>query len=191
MSSENLLLPQVLQQAGYVTCHAGKWHLSDNPTTCGFQLNIGGSHAGNPGSYYPPYKNIASIKAQSDDDYLTNQIMDKVLDFVDSVEQQSFFLYYAPYAVHTPLQPVKSLMPKYQNKTPWNGQNNKQYATMVENVDIQIGRLIQKLKDKGYLENTFIVFSSDNGGVYNITKQWTLRAGKGSITGVERLEGAG
>ncbi len=180
ISESNLLLPQVLQKAGYVTCHAGKWHLSDDPKTFGFQYNIGGSHAGNPGSYYPPYKNVPSIKAISEDDYLTNQIMDNVLDFIDSVNNGPFFLYYAPYAVHSPLQPVKSLLPKYQNKKQWNGQDNMKYATMVENIDTQIGRLIKKLKEKGLLDNTFIAFTSDNGGVYNITKQWPLRAGKGS-----------
>lgn len=180
ISENNLLLPQVLQKAGYVTCHAGKWHLSDNPKTFGFQYNIGGSHAGNPGSYYPPYKNVPSIKAISEDDYLTNQIMDNVLDFIDSVNNGPFFLYYAPYAVHSPLQPVKSLLSKYQNKKQWNGQDNVKYATMVENVDTQIGRLVKKLEEKGVLDNTFIVFTSDNGGVYNITKQWPLRAGKGS-----------
>lgn len=177
---DNLLLPQVLKEEGYATCHAGKWHLSDNPKNFGFQQNIGGSHAGNPGSYYPPYKNVPSITAKSDDEYLTVRIMDEVLNFVDTLDERPFFLYYAPYAVHTPIQPIKSLQQKYDDKSAWNGQHNSAYATMVENLDMQIGRLLQKLTEKGYLENTFILFTSDNGGVFRITKQWPLRAGKGS-----------
>ncbi|WP_167611116.1 sulfatase [Maribellus sediminis] len=180
ISEDNLLLPQVLTEAGYSTCHAGKWHLSDNPLDFGFQQNIGGSHAGNPGSYYPPYKNVPSITAKSDDEYLTNRIMDEVLQFVDTLHNRPFFLYYAPYAVHTPIHPVKELKPKYDAKAPWNGQQNSAYATLVENLDTQIGRLLQKLAEKGSLENTFILFTSDNGGVFRITKQWPLRAGKGS-----------
>jgi len=65
-------------------------------------------------------------------------------------------------------------------KPEWNGQNNAEYATMVENLDTQIGRLIALLKESGKLDNTFILFTSDNGGHYGITKQWPLRSGKGS-----------
>jgi len=174
------VIPEILKRNGYVTCHSGKWHLSDDPLQRGFDVNIGGCHAGNPGSYYPPYKNVPSLIAPSADYYLTNLIMDKTLDFVNSVSGKPFFLYYAPYAVHTPIQPVKSLLTKYENKAEWNGQNNAEYATMVENVDAQIGRLVDLLESSGKFENTFILFTSDNGGVYNITKQWPLRAGKGS-----------
>ena len=176
---DNLLFPKVLRDAGYITCHAGKWHLSDNPITHGFDVNIGGNHAGNPGSYYPPYKKVP-LEAPTDDKYLTELIMDRTLDFVKTTNKKPFFLYYSPYAVHTPIQPVKSLLYKYDNKTSWNGQNNPQYATMVENLDIQIGRLITVLRALNKLENTLILFSSDNGGVYTITKQRPLRAGKGS-----------
>ena len=180
MPDDNILIPEVLKKAGYTTCHAGKWHLTDDPSLRGFDVNIGGSHAGNPGSYYPPYKNVPSLKPPTDDYYLTNLIMDKTLDFVKTTGQNPFFLYYSPYAVHTPINPVESLLPKYEAKPEWNGQNNAKYATMVENVDTQIGRLIALLKETGKLENTFILFISDNGGHYRITKQWPLRAGKGS-----------
>ncbi len=176
----NIIIPEVLQKAGYATCHAGKWHLTDDPALRGFDVNIGGSHAGNPGSYYPPYKNVPSLEAPTDEYYLTNLIMDKTLQFLDGVDGKPFFLYYSPYAVHTPIHPVKDLLPKYTNKPEWNGQNNSGYATMVENLDIQIGRLINKLEKSGKLENTFILITSDNGGPFEITKQWPLRAGKGS-----------
>ncbi len=174
------ILTEALKDAGYVTCHAGKWHLNDDPTTQGFDVNIGGSHAGNPGSYYPPYKRVQSLEAPSDDYYLTNLVMDKTLDFLNSVNDQPFFMYYSPYAVHTPIQPVKSLLPKYENKQEWNGQNSAKYATMVENLDTQIGRMITNLEESGKLKNTFILFISDNGGLYKVTKQWPLRAGKGA-----------
>lgn len=175
------ILTEALKDAGYTTCHAGKWHLNDDPTTQGFDLNIGGCEAGNPGSYYPPYKRVP-LDAPSEDYYLTNLVMDKVLDFVKSNREKTdpFFLYYSPYAVHTPIQPVKSLLPKYEDKASWNGQDNAEYATMVENLDTQIGRLIAELKSSGKFDNTFILFTTDNGGVYKVTKQRPLRAGKGA-----------
>ncbi len=173
------ILTEALKDAGYTTCHAGKWHLNDDPTTQGFDVNIGGCHAGNPGSYYPPYKSVP-LEAPSKDYYLTDLVMDKVLDFIKSTKGQPFFLYYSPYAVHTPIHPVKELLPKYKNKPGWKGQNNPKYATMVENLDTQIGRMVNLLKESGKLENTFILFISDNGGVYRVTKQRPLRGGKGT-----------
>jgi arylsulfatase A-like enzyme len=181
MAEDNLLIPEILKKAGYTTCHAGKWHLTDDPLLRGFDVNIGGSHAGSPGSYYPPYKNVPSLTPPTDDYYLTNLVMDKTLEFVKSIDKNPFFLYYSPYAVHAPINPVKELLSKYENKAEWNGQNNAKYATMVENVDAQIGRLIALLEETGKLKNTFILFTSDNGGHYKITKQWPLRAGKGSF----------
>ncbi len=179
MPADNILIPQVLKKAGYTTCHAGKWHLSDTPLSFGFDVNIGGCHAGNPGSYYPPYKRVP-LDAPTKDYYLTNLIMDKTIEFLKTTGNKPFFMYYSPYAVHAPLQPVKSLLLKYKNKAEWNGQKNAKYATMVENLDTQIGRMIRYLKESGKLNNTFILFISDNGGVYRFTKQWPLRAGKGS-----------
>jgi arylsulfatase A-like enzyme len=176
---DNLLIPEVLKEAGYITCHSGKWHLSDDPLQQGFDINIGGNHSGNPGSYYPPYRNVP-LEAPNDSCYLTNLIMDKTLEFIKSVDDKPFFLNYSPYAVHTPIHPVYPLLKKYENKPEWNGQNNARYATMVENLDTQIGRLIAAIKESGKWENTFILFTSDNRGHYGITKQWPLRSGKGS-----------
>ena len=179
MPDDNILIPEMLKKAGYTTCHAGKWHLTDDPLLRGFDVNIGGSHAGNPGSYYPPYKSVP-LDAPSEDYYLTNLIMDKTIEFLKSTGEKPFFMYYSPYAVHTPIQPVRSLLSKYENRQEWNGQKNAKYATMVENLDTQIGRMITNLKESGKLDNTLILFISDNGGVHKVTKQWPLRAGKGS-----------
>ncbi len=173
-----ITLAEVLQHAGYTTCHAGKWHLGETPETQGFDLNIGGSAAGNPGSYYPPYRRV-DLDAPNGE-YLTDLIMAKVIDFVYSTDKNPFFLYYAPYAVHSPIHPVDSLMHLYLDKPGWQGQNNPRYATMIDNLDRNIGDLIAVLKEKNLYDNTLILLTSDNGGVYRITRQFPLRAGKGS-----------
>lgn len=177
LSNDHTILPEVLHDNGYVNCHAGKWHLSDNPLEYGFDRKIGGGHNGMRLSYKPPYKNVNIEKGDSD--YLTDLIMEKTLNFVDSVTKP-FFLYYSPYAVHVPIMPVDSILPKYQKKAPWNGQGNPEYASMVDNLDRNIGLLIDKLKERQIFDNTLIVFTSDNVGLYGITKQKPLRAGKGS-----------
>ena len=171
------VLPKVLHQNGYVTCHSGKWHISKHPLEYGFDLNIGGGGNGLPRSYYPPYKNV-KLKGGKDQ-YLTDLIMEKTVKFIDTVAIP-FFLNYAPYAVHTPIMPVKRLLGKYEKKPASEGQGNAGYATMIENLDRNIGLLINKLKERNLFNNTLIVFTGDNGGLYGITKQNPLRAGKGS-----------
>lgn len=171
------IIPEVLKDNGYRTCHAGKWHLSKNPLEYGFDVNIGGGHNGHPRSYYPPYKNV-DLEG-NEGEYLTDLVMRKSLEFIDTV-QGTFFLNYAPYAVHTPIHPVEDLLSKYEQKEGSDGQTNARYATMVENLDKNIGLLVKKLKEKELFEHTLIIFTSDNGGLYGITKQKPLRAGKGS-----------
>ncbi|MFT5999252.1 MAG: arylsulfatase A-like enzyme [Neolewinella sp.] len=171
------LLPEVLQDNGYLTCHAGKWHLSDDPLADGFAVNIGGGPNGHPGSYYPPYKNV-SVPAGKNE-HLTDLIMEKTIEFVQSADGP-FFLHYAPYAVHTPIQAIEELVPKYENRPASGGQNNVAYATMIENLDRNIGLLLQAVSSAGKDDNLLIVFTSDNGGLYGITEQHPLRAGKGA-----------
>ena len=178
LSHDFAVIARILQQEGYTCYHAGKWHLGDDPLDYGFNINIGGGKNGHPGSYYPPYKNVHLRAGKSQ--YLTDLVMEKTLEFVDTV-QRPFFLNYAPYAVHTPINPVDSLIDKYKNKPGSNGQDNPAYASMIENLDRNIGLLISKFEQKKLLDNTFIVFTSDNGGLYGITKQKPLRAGKGSF----------
>jgi len=118
LAAKHKILPKVLNENGYTTCHAGKWHLSDNPLEYGFDVNIGGGHNGLPKSYYPPYKNVTVEKGNAE--YLTDLIVEKAINFMDTV-QKPFYLNYAPYAVHTPIMPVDSIVPKYAKKSPWNG----------------------------------------------------------------------
>jgi arylsulfatase A-like enzyme len=177
LGREHPAIPEILQKIGYSTIHAGKWHLSEDPGNHGFDMNIAGGRNGNPQSYYPPYGNI-KIDG-SGDGYLTDLIMEKTLMCLDTVGMP-FFLYYAPYAVHVPIQAAPDLKSKYLDKPPWNDQHNTDYATMIENLDRNIGLLVTRLEEKGIFEQTFLVFTSDNGGVFGITCQHPLRAGKGS-----------
>lgn len=177
LSKQHTIISEILYKNGFTTCHAGKWHLSESPLEYGFELNIGGGHNGHPKSYFPPYQNVKIVGTK--DQYLTDLIMEKTLEFIDTVSKP-FFLNYAPYAVHTPIQPKSDLLQKYKQKPSYKGQNNPKYATMVENLDRNIGLLISKLREKNQFDTTLIIFTSDNGGLFGITDQDPLRAGKGS-----------
>lgn len=171
-------LAEALQVFGYTTCQAGKWHLSADSRDHGFDYTIGGGDNGHPQSYYPPYGNVDLDGADSA--YLTDKIMDHVLDFLDTRHGDPFFLYYAPYAVHTPIHRVDSLMYLFEDKQGCAGMSHPEYATMIYNLDRNIGRLTGKLKEMGVVDRALIIFTSDNGGLYRISQQKPLRAGKGS-----------
>ena len=178
-------LAENLNDHGYVTIHAGKWHLSADPRQHGFDINIGGSHAGHPPSYFYPYANSdkqSGINLGTEGAaYLTDRLTDRVLEVIDSLDKKApFFLNFATYAVHTPLMAKPEKLKKFRAKEGDKRHKNAKYAAMISSLDENIGKLMTKLQDSGLLENTLVVFTSDNGGVYKISKQWPLRAGKGS-----------
>lgn len=175
-------IAEVLKQKGYKTCHAGKWHLTDDPCTQGYDVNIAGNHWGNPskgGKYFGPF-DFPNLPAGDSTDYLSDLIMDEVLKFVDSNKDAPFYLYYSPYLVHTPLEAKQKLIEKYQEKEKSVNKENDVYAAMVEIMDYNVGRLLTKLNELDLAENTLILFTSDNGGSYKVSRQKPLRAGKGS-----------
>ncbi len=174
-----LTFVEILHAHGYKTCHVGKWHIGLDPKTQGFDVNIGGAEYGHPKSYFSPYQNRA-LKDGPVGEYLTDRLTTEAINFLKTVKGEPFFMNFATYAVHSPIQPKPELIAKYEQKPGWNGQENAGYAAMIEALDDNIGRLIAYLKESGKMDNTFIVFASDNGGVFNTTKQWPLRAGKGS-----------
>ncbi len=184
------LLPEVLRDNGYITCHAGKWHLSDDPLDHGFDYNIGGSHAGHPDSYFYPFKTRIQqnghyhgieIGSKNEEVYLTDRLTTHVIRLLDTLSADGpFFLNFAPYTVHGPLQAKNKKIKKYDGKESNAQHYHSQYAGMIESMDENIGRLLTALESKGLMENTLIIFTSDNGGVYKTSKQWPLRSGKGS-----------
>lgn len=175
------LLPEALRAAGYRTCHIGKWHITADPLKSGMEVNIGGSEAGHPKRYFSPYRN-PNLPDGPKGEYLMDRLATEAVRYIDTVSRERpFFLYYATYAVHAPLQAKPELVEKYKNKPSTEAQHNPVYAAMVENMDASVGRVLDAVERNGLAENTLIVFTSDNGGVYHISRQWPLRAGKGSF----------
>lgn len=171
-------LSEALQDAGYTTCTIGKWHLGEDPRTQGMDHNVGGSIWGHPGSYFAPYKK-PDLEAP-DGEYLTDRLTEEAQKFISKNRHGPFFLYLPFYAVHTPIQAKKHLEAKYTEKGGVDCQSNAAYAGMVENLDRCIGLLLDQLSELDLEENTIVIFTSDNGGIRQISCQDPLRAGKGS-----------
>ncbi|MEM6346056.1 MAG: sulfatase [Bacteroidota bacterium] len=176
-----LTLPEALKRAGYINGHFGKWHLSEDPMEQGFDVNVGGSGRGNPGKngYWSPY-NLSFLEDGPEGEYLTDRLTQEAIKFIEAKQDTHFFLYLPFYTVHTPLIGKPDLVAKYDSIPAKAGQGHqKHYAAMVENMDASIGRILQTL-DRLDLDNTLIIFSADNGGIASVSRQWPLRAGKGS-----------
>ncbi len=159
------------------------------------------------GGYFTPYQN-PMLPDGPKGEYITDRLADECLQFIDKNNTRPFLLMYSLYAVHNPLQAPAALIKKYEEKKKrlaltdesrfkkdenWmrfeNGwkrrvvQDNAVYAAMIENMDMNIGRIMEKLKQLGLDENTLVIFTSDNGGLSTAEGSPTVngpyRAGKG------------
>lgn len=201
---EEVTLAEALRPAGYTTAAIGKWHLGKEPflpQNQGFNVNIAGNQSGAPGSYFWPYAhgNPARAKAYhggpvpdvyaggKPGDYLTDRLTDEALKFIEQNRDHPFFLYFAHYAVHTPLQAKEAMVGKYKTRLrPGLHQTNAVYAAMVESLDQSAGRVLAKLEQLGIANRTAVIFTSDNGGYIGYggnpgaTSNAPLKCGKGS-----------
>lgn len=184
LDGDFITLAEALKENGYTNCHIGKWHLGDDeltsPEAQGFDINIGGNRAGSPRSYFSPYKNPNLVDGPKGE-YLTDRLTDEALTFIESNKENPFFLYFAHYAVHTPIQAKVDITARYVNKEGDNGQDNPKYAAMIESTDQSLGRIIQKLDELELDENTVVIFFSDNGGHGGVTTHFPLRGSKGMM----------
>ena len=176
------VIPEMLKEMGYTNGHFGKWHLGDvgfHPEQSGFDVNIGGNKHGGPGGYFAPYPN-PELENEPEGEYLTDRIGDEVVKFIDINKENNFFAYVPFFSVHTPIQSKPDYQKKYSNKDSNEFHNRADYAGMIQSLDENIGKILDKIDALNLSENTLIIFTSDNGGIRAISNQYPLRAGKGS-----------
>lgn len=188
---EEVTLAEALKPAGYISASIGKWHLGGPgylPEQQGFDLNRGGTETGSPPGGYFKFK-TPTLSAPDDHEYLTDRLTDEALAFLTQNREQPFFLYLAHYAVHIPLQAKPELVGPYrQSAREAEPQHNAIYAAMIQSVDESVGRVVQKLEELELSARTYVIFTSDNGGLSvkegpntPSTSNAPLRAGKGYL----------
>ena len=178
------LISEMFKNEGYTNGIFGKWHLGPEgfyPEQSGFDSNIGGCKKGGPGKggYFSPYEN-PKIEDGPDGEYLTDRIGDETVKFIEDNQNSLFFAYVPFYSVHTPIQSKEQYLKKYLNKTPGKYHNRPDYAAMIQSLDENVGKILKKIDELNLSEKTLIIFTSDNGGIRDISDQFPLRAGKGS-----------
>jgi arylsulfatase A-like enzyme len=170
-----------LQKAGYKTATMGKWHLSKDPLPYGFDVNIGGTYRGGPpGGYYPPHNDAPGLEQASENEYITDRLSEEAIKFIRDNRSRPWMLYLTHFAVHTPIQGKRELMPKYENKAKGELHDNPKMASMIQAVDDGVGKIRATLDELGLSENTVIIFFSDNGGYGPATDMEPLKGYKGT-----------
>lgn len=191
MPLEEFTIAEALKTNGYTTAHMGKWHLGHEeywPKKQGFDINVGGSQHPGPPNYFSPF-NISTLPDIKEREYITDRITNEAIDFLENHKDDPFFLNFWQFGVHSPYQAPLDLIKKYEQKSdPRGKQNNPIMGAMIEKIDDSLGKILDKLEELKLMDNTIIVFFSDNGGnMYDLvndkfpTNNYPLSFGKGNI----------
>jgi arylsulfatase A len=202
-----ITMAHYLKQAGYATAAFGKWHLgfdlSANPVFHGFD-EFRGLLAG-CGDYFSKIDRFGNRdwwhndRLEFQEGYVTDVITDNAINFMKENRDNPFFIYVAHLAPHFPWQtsedghletrregedftsnypgPVSKLSPHPMEKIP------EVLQQMIEELDENIGRLIEAIRELDLDENTLVVFTSDNGNYLHYHNIWPEVGCNGPLRG--------
>jgi arylsulfatase A-like enzyme len=174
LSSKATLLPEVLRTAGYHTAAIGKWHLGlESPNTpkergfdhfhgfLGDMMDDYYNHLRHGNNYMRLDRETIEPKGHA-----TDLFTDWSIDYLNSRKGRSgpFFLYVAYNAPHTPIQPPEDWLGKVRRRQTELAEKRARLVALIEHLDAGIGRVVSALKSNGQMENTLLLFVSDNGG---------------------------
>jgi arylsulfatase A len=164
-------IAEALAAAGYVTGLIGKWHVEGEPSRQGFQEVMELS------------RRNECARFDASGRFMTDRKGDAALAFMEKNRDKPFFLYFSTNSVHVPIDAAKEKIARHADAP------NPTYAAMVEHVDDNVGRILDKIRDLGIEKRTIVVFYSDNGGVTVVpfrrlgplTSNLPLKGNKGSL----------
>jgi len=171
---DEITMADNFKQNGYKTAAYGKWHngmqYPYHPNARGFD-DFYGFCSGHWGNYFSPMleHNGKIVKGKG---FLTDDLTSHAIKFIESNKNNPFFLYIPYNTPHSPMQVPDKLWEKFKDK---DIENNYQFKdkksllhakaayAMCENIDWNVGRVMDKIKELGLEENTIIIYLSDNG----------------------------
>ena len=185
-------MPQSFQSAGYQTALMGKWHLGHaqqqfHPNERGFDYFYGHLHT--EVGFYPPFANLGGKDFQrngesiNDQGYETYLLARETSQYIKKRDKtRPFFLYIPFLAPHEPLDAPEDLKAKYKDlednrpmaRSPSDAFSKPSieagfksrvplYAAVVDAMDQAIGKVLTTLEEEGIVDNTIVLFFSDNG----------------------------
>ena len=176
---EHPTFPSLLKKAGYGTTLIGKWHMGVLPKFG--PLNSGYDHFyGFRGGALDYYAHTAGTPPKDDlwdDDvqvhqmgYLTDLLGSRAVDVINGYAKSGgpFLVSLHFNAPHWPWEALgdeaESSRVRSTNLLDFDGGTQKTYQRMIQEIDLQIGRVLEAVEANGLTENTIIIFTSDNGG---------------------------
>lgn len=161
INASEVTMGELFQGAGYRTKCIGKWHLGHKPEFLpakhGFDEYYGILYS-NDMRPVQIIENMDTAEYPVNQNLLTQKYTGKALEFIRKNKDTPFFLYLAHAMPHKPLGASEAF---YSSGTP-----KDLYAAAIKELDWSTGEIIKQLKDLGILENTIVIFMSDNGPWY-------------------------
>jgi len=170
-------LATVLQENGYFTAIAGKWHMGSPPYTplkYGFQSSYG-YFDGQIDPYTHEYKKETALTDRrswhrndaylDEEGHVTDLLTTEAIRIIEEKSETPFFLYLAHHVPHYPLDEPDEWLNRYSDKDMFSPR--KLFAASVTHMDDAIGKIIDALERTGQRRNTLILFTSDNGGQHS------------------------
>ena len=210
MSNNETTIAEILREANYATGIFGKWHLGDNypfrPSEQGFDeslIHLAGG-IGQVGDFTNYFKGDTSYfdpilwknnKQNQYEGYCSDIFAENAIEFIEKNKNNSFFCYLSFNAPHTPLQVPEKYYNMYKDLDPELGFNDdlsdfrmnekdkedaRKIYGMVTNIDDNIGKVINKLKELKIEEETIIIFMTDNGP-QQIRYNSSMKGRKGTV----------
>jgi len=163
-------MPRYFKEVGYTTGLIGKWHVGrlPGPAEHGFDF------------VYHPGDGKNTIPSETEGGKAEFELTMQTIKFIEENRDKPFFAYLGHYTPHIPYTAKRELIEKNKNAF------EPVYAALIETLDYTVGILIDKLKELNLLNDTIIIFTSDNGGLHvpecnhqRVTHNTPFRAGKG------------
>ena len=163
-----ITIPKLLKKINptYKTAHFGKWGIDVDPADLGYDESDG--ITGNKDGGFDYRNNKKQWRNNiSEDPKKTFSVTESAIDFLERQARSNtpFFLQVSHYAVHSDITMLEQTLVKYKNLPRGKYQNHAGFAAMTEDLDTGVGLLLDKVRTLGLNENTYIIYTSDNGAV--------------------------
>lgn len=183
---KEITFAQTLKEGGYSTWFFGKWHLGKGtPTDFGFDQEYGAQQS-EANRFYPFKKKQKNISGQ-EGDTITDVFTDKATELIgkqremwDKGNKKPFLIYMSYYLVHMPIKAREEGIAYFEAKKKTKQWKRADYAAMLKILDDNVGRLMQALKDKGFADNTVVLFYSDDAA-HKCSSNYPYRGYKGGV----------
>ena len=189
---EKISIPKELKKinSNYKTAHFGKWGMDSTPEAVGYDVSDGATKNVDGVFNYNSNK-LQWSNNEADDPKKIFSITQRAINFIEENNKKNkpFFLQISHYAIHSDILARGTSYKKFNSKKTGKIHDNLGLAAMTFDLDESIGLILDKLEELN-LENTYLIYSSDNGSVpiitprkyYNESYNYPLSRGKWDAT---------